>query len=136
MPQSSVASNNYAAGGTATIQSSASPIGPWTQIGTTPVAPGINTWKWANAPRGTWFIKIGMTRDGSFGEHHSSGPVTIGTDYSGDIATSRSKGGPTLGAPNQLAFRSTGGSALSNGKPATAKSKSKKKFSGKVTKKK
>jgi hypothetical protein len=138
--------NNYAAGGTATIYSSASPIGPWAQIGSTPVGQGINAWTWANAPQGTWFIKIGMNRDGSYGEHHSSGPVTIGTEYSGDIAASRGKGGASVGTPNQLAFRAPKTAASVNAQRSGAKPganpkpgvnpKLKKKFSGKVTKKK
>ncbi len=61
---------------------SASPVGPWESIGSVDAnlsAPGI--WTWANAPKGSWWIKVVATRNGATGEHVSTGPVLVGSGY-------------------------------------------------------
>ncbi len=81
---------NNNTGGDAELFYSASPLGPWTSIATVAAQAGRNTYKWS-APAGQWWIKVGMTKNGAYGENVSTGPVTIGTDYAGDT-------------PNQLAL--------------------------------
>lgn len=97
--------NNASAGTAAQIFASKSPNGPWDSVGNTPVTPGLNTWTWTDAPRGTWWIKVAMTRDGASGENVSTGPVTIGTDFADVIAKESAMSGATS-VPNQLALRS------------------------------
>jgi hypothetical protein len=77
--------------GEAKIYSSPAPTGqPWTLIGETPTAVGgINRWLWSNAPAGKHWVKVTIEKDGRIGSSVSTGPVTIGTDYSKAIALRR-----------------------------------------------
>lgn len=104
--------NNAAAGTTAQIYSSSTPHGPWNLIGSTPVQSGLNMWTWKDAPKGTWWVKVSMTRGETSGENVSTGPVTIGTDFSAEIAKEASLGGSagSSNIPNSLALVSGGGS--------------------------
>ncbi len=94
--------NNPGDGTTAQFFSASSPKGPWNPIGTAPVTSGLNTWTWTNAPTGTWWIKVGMTRGATSGENMSTGPVTIGTDF-GDVI--KAEAGPSGAGQSALAFR-------------------------------
>ena len=93
--------------------------GPWDRIGSAPVSRGLNSWTWTNAPKGTWWIKVGMTRGATYGENMSTGPVTIGTDFSDVIKAEAAAGGA---GQSVLALRAPGGAA--NG-PKTVPPKSK-----------
>jgi hypothetical protein len=95
--------NNGGDATSAEFFASPSPQGPWNSIGSAPVASGLNTWTWRNAPKGTWWIKVGMTRGSTYGENMSTGPVTIGTDFSDVIKAEAALGGS--GAPSKLALR-------------------------------
>ncbi len=95
--------NNQGDGTTADIFSSSSPRGPWDRIGSTAVTPGLNTWTWSNAPKGTWWIRVGMTRGSTYGENMSTGPVTIGTDYADVIKAEAAMS--SSGIPSSLALR-------------------------------
>ena len=97
--------NNPSAGTTAQMFASTSPNGPWNPIGTAVVSPGLNNWTWTNAPGGTWWVKVAMSRDGTYGENVSTGPVTIGTDFADVIAREKAMAGSGSGAPNELALR-------------------------------
>ena len=46
-----------------------------------------------------------MSRDGTYGENVSTGPVTIGTDFADVIAREKAMAGSGSGAPNELALR-------------------------------
>lgn len=96
--------NNPGDGTTAEVFASESPKGPWNRVGTAPVTAGLNTWTWSNAPAGTWWIKIGMTRGDTYGENMSTGPVTIGTDFADVIKAAAAPGG--AGGQSALALRS------------------------------
>ena len=112
--------NNPGDGTTAEIFAAQSPKGPWDRIGAAPVSRGLNSWTWANAPKGTWWIKVGMTRGATYGENMSTGPVTIGTDFGDVIKAEAAAGG--AGGQSVLALRTPGGA--SNG-PKTVPPKSK-----------
>ena len=101
--------NNPGDGTTAEIFAAQSPKGPWDRIGTAPVIRGLNAWTWANAPKGTWWIKVGMTRGATYGENMSTGPVTIGTDFSDVIKAEAASGG--AGSQSVLALRAPGSSS-------------------------
>ena len=107
--------NNPAGGTTAQLYSSTSPNGPWILIGSTPVSSGLTMWTWKDAPKGTWWVKVAMTRGETSGENVSTGPVTIGTDFSAEIATELALGGSSGSSaiPNSLALTT----------PASAKGK-------------
>ena len=116
--------NNPGDGTTAEIFAAQSPKGPWDRIGTAPVLRGVNSWTWANAPKGRWWIKVGMTRGATYGENMSTGPVTIGTDFADVIKAEAAAGG--AGSQSVLALRAPGSS--SNALKAVApKSKSRRK---------
>jgi hypothetical protein len=97
--------NNAGDGTSAEIFAAQSPKGPWDRIGTAPVNSGLNTWTWRNAPKGTWWIKVAMTRGSTYGENMSTGPVTIGTDFADVIKAERALAGS--GVPSALALRPT-----------------------------